>query len=180
MNLRTTTLAALAVSACAAAGALAPLNAAQATSGKTSSETTTTVFDQATATYPVGDPFCAFPVERTFDGKLLTRTTTYDDGTVVVHKWVEGLTYQLVNPANGKTLFSHLGGTEDITTAPDGTVTDEVRGNNINFTVPGSGRLTGYVGHVAVTVLPDGTQTIDISTHNEADSIFTEACAYLA
>jgi hypothetical protein len=64
-----------------------------------------------------------------------------------VHEWVSDFTYRLRNPANGASLFSHLGGTEHRSYAPDGTLlTDEVRGNDINFTVPGRGRLTGYVG----------------------------------
>jgi hypothetical protein len=100
---------------------------------------------------------------------------------VLVHAWVSGLTYTLVNPANGATLSSHLGGTEDQTFAPDGTLlTDEIRGNNVNFTVPGQGRLTGYVGHIRQVTLSDGSTDVDISTHNMADSIFPAACAYLA
>jgi hypothetical protein len=171
------------VPAVAVAGvfALAPLAPALAQPDKTSTETTTTVFDHNTATYPVGAPFCDFPVERTYDGRFHARTTTYADGSVLVHEWVSGLTYTLVNPANGKTLSSSLGGTEDLSFAPDGTlVRDEIRGNNINFTVPGGGRLTGYVGHIRQVTLPDGTTTIDVQTHKMADSIFTVACAYLA
>jgi len=160
---------------------LAPLTPAQARPGKTGSETVTTVFDHDTATYPVGEPFCDFPIQRTYDGDFHARTTTYADGSVVVHEWVSGLTYTLTNPANDKALQSALGGTEDLTYAPDGTLlTDEIKGNNINFTAPGVGRLTGYVGHLRQVTLPDGTTTIDISTHNESDSIFTEACAYLS
>jgi hypothetical protein len=165
----------------AGACALAPVGAATAASAKAGVETTTTVYDHDTATYPAGDPFCPFPVERTLDGVFHTRTTTYADGSVLVHEWVSDFSYQLVNPANGTTLYSHLGGTEDLTFAPDGTLlSDEIRGNDINFTVPGGGRLTGYVGHLRQVTLPDGSTTIDIQTHNMADSIFTEACRYLA
>jgi hypothetical protein len=167
--------------AAAAVCALAPLSGAQAHPGKVGTETTTTVFDHDTATYPVGAPFCDFPIQRTYDGVFHARTTTYADGSVFVHEWVSGLTYTLTNPANGKTLSSALGGTEELTYAPDGTLMkDEIRGNNINFTAPGEGRVTGYVGHLRQVTLPDGTTTIDISTHNEAGTIFTAACAYLA
>jgi hypothetical protein len=177
----TRTVTAVAAVAAAAACAVAPLSAARAQPGKVETQTTTTVFDEATATYPVGAPFCDFPIQRTYDGLFHARTTTYADGSVLVHEWVSGLTYTLTNPANGKTLSSALGGTEDLTFAPDGTLlTDEIRGNNINFTAPGVGRVTGYVGHLRQVTLPDGTTTIDIQTHNEADSIFTAACAYLA
>jgi hypothetical protein len=160
---------------------LAPLTPAQAHPGKTGSETVTTVFDHDTATYPAGAPFCDFPIQRTYDGDFHARTTTYADGSVIVHEWVSGLTYTLTNPVNGKALQSALGGTEDLTYGPDGTLlTDEIKGNNINFTAPGVGRVTGYVGHLRQVTLPDGTTTIDVSTHNEADSVFTAACAYLS
>lgn len=181
LSIRARVAAAVAIAG-AAACALAPLAPAGATAGKTSTVTTTQVFDQDTATYPAGDgTHCAFPVERTFDGVFHTRTTTYADGSVVLHLWVSDFTYTLTNPANGKTLSSALGGTEDQTFAPDGTLlTDEIRGNNINFTAPGVGRITGYVGHLRQVTLPDGSTTLDISTHNEAGSIFTLACPYLA
>lgn len=173
--------AAAALATVAAGCVLAPLPAAHAQPGKSGTETTTTVFDHDTATYPVGTPFCDFPIERAYDGTFHARTTTYADGSVLVHEWVSGLTYTLTNPANGQTLSSALGGTEELTYAPDGTLlTDEIKGNNINFTAPGAGRVTGYVGHLRQVTLPDGSTTIDIQTNNEADSIFTAACAYLS
>lgn len=164
-----------------AVGLLTPASAAWARPDKVDTETVTKVFDHDTVTYPVGAPFCDFPIQRTFDGAFHARTTTYADGSVFVHEWVSGLTYTLTNPANGKTLSSALGGTEELTYAPDGTLLkDEIRGNDINFTAPGVGRVTGYVGHLRQVTLPDGSTTIDISTHNEADTIFTAACAYLS
>jgi hypothetical protein len=182
MKVPTRTLAALAVAVLSTGACLlTPLSPAQALPGKTGSTTTTRVFDHDTATYPVGAPFCDFPIERTYDGLFHARTTTYADGSVLVHEWVSGLTYTLTNPANGKTLSSALGGTEDLAFAPDGTlVEDEIKGNNINFTAPEVGRVTGYVGRIRQVTLPDGTTTIDVQTHNEADSVFTAACAYLS
>ena len=173
---RTTVLALAAL----ASGSLIAGPTAHAAPGRTDVTITRQVFDHATATYPAGDPYCAFPIQRTFDGTLVTRTTTYADGTVVAHAWVEGMTYELTNPANGKSLLSHLGGPDEVTIAPDGTVTEVVRGNDVNFTAPGVGHLTGYVGQVVIVTTPDGTTTVPVQTHNEDDSIFTAACAYLA
>ena len=172
MTLRTRSAVALAG---AAIGAFAlPLTASGA-----AGTTTYVDYDQNARTFPVGDPFCSFPVERIIDGRLWTRVTT-TGGVNESHAWVSHFTYTLRNPANGKELTSHLGGTEDVTTYPDGTVTDEVRGNDLNFTVPGSGRLTGYAGHYRQVTLPDGTLDVQIQTHNEADTVFPAACAYLA
>jgi hypothetical protein len=161
--------------------ALAPVTPAHATAGKASTETTFVDYDQNTRTLPAGDPYCSVPVDRIYDGRVWTRTTTYADGSVLVHAWVSDVTYTLVNRANGKQLSSKLGGTEDQTFAPDGTLlTDVVRGNDINFTVPGGGRLTGYAGQESAVFDADGNATLTKQTHNMADSIFPAACAYLA
>jgi hypothetical protein len=178
--MKTQTLtAALAGTLAGLACALVPFAPAGATPGKTGSVTTTQVFDHDTATYPAGSR-CDFALQRTFNGLFHVQTTTYADGTVVVHQWVSNFSYTLTNPANGRALSSHLGGTDDVTTAPDGTVTEVIVGNDINFTAPGAGRITGYVGHLRQVTLPDGSSTLEISTHNEAGSIFDLACPYLA
>ena len=130
---------------------------------------------------PAGAPFCDFPIERVLDGRLWTRTSTDADGTVTrVHRWVSHFTYTLRNPANGKELDSRLGGTVTTYYEADGSVRTVISGNDLNFTVPGRGRLTGYVGRYVEVAQPDGTVTIEMQTPNFADTVFPEVCAALA
>jgi hypothetical protein len=130
---------------------------------------------------PAGAPFCDFPIERVLDGRLWTRTYTDAGGTVTrVQRWVSHFTYTLRNPANGKELSSVLGGTVTTWFEPDGTTRTVVAGNDLNFTLPGRGRLTGYVGRYVEAAQPDGTVTIEMQTPNFADTVFPQVCAALA
>jgi len=130
---------------------------------------------------PAGEPFCAFPIERVLDGRLWTRTYTDDAGFVTrEQRWVSAFTYTLRNPANGAALTSRLAGTVTTWFDADGTTRTVIAGNDLNFTEPGTGRLTGYVGRYVEVAQPDGTVTIEMQTPNFADTVFPEVCAALA
>lgn len=142
--------------------------------------TTFVDFQQDVRTVPAGEPFCAFPIERVLDGRLWTRTYTDGAGSVArEQRWVSEFTYTLRNPANGKALTSRLGGTVTTWFEADGSTRRVVAGNDLNFTQPGSGRLTGYVGRYVEVAQPDGTVTIEMQTPNFADTVFPEVCAAL-
>jgi len=161
----------------AAAATVAPV----ATASAVPPSTTYVDFTQNVRTLPAGDPYCAFPIERVLDGRLWTRTYTDAAGTVTREQsWVSHFTYALRNPANGKSLTSRLGGTVTTWFEADGSTRTVVSGNDLNFTQPGSGRLTGYVGHYVEVDNPDGTVTIEMQTPNFADTVFPEVCAALS
>ncbi|MBK6441779.1 MAG: hypothetical protein IPF90_06400 [Actinomycetales bacterium] len=137
-------------------------------------------FDHNVRVLPAGGPYCSFPVERVLDGRLWDRVYAPDaDGTVRDIAWVSDFTYTLRNPANGRELRSVLAGTVTTYVYADGSVRSVVAGNDINFTVPGEGRLTGYVGRYEELLSGDGDFTVLAQTHNFADSVFPAACAYL-
>ena len=143
--------------------------------------TTFVDFDHDVRVIPAGEPFCAFPIERVLDGRLWTRTSTDGAGNVTrEQRWVSAFTYALRNPANGSTLTSRLAGTVTTWFAADGTTRTVIAGNDLNFTEPGTGRLTGYVGRYVEVTQPDGTVTIEMQTPNFADTVFPEVCAALA
>ena len=161
-------LAAAAVAAAPSASAAAP-------------ETDYIDFHHNVRLLPAGGPYCSFPVERILDGRLWDRVYPTDaDGTSKDIAWVSDFTYGLRNPANGLELSSALAGTVTTWRYADGSVRTVTAGNDINFTVPGMGRLTGYVGRYADFTGTDGSYTVLAQTHNMADSIFPAACAYLA
>jgi hypothetical protein len=152
-----------------------------ATAAAAPPSTTYVDFSNNVRVIPAGDPFCSFPIERVLDGRLWTRTYVDEAGTVTREQaWVSHFTYILRNPANGKELRSVLGGTVTTWYEADGSIRTVVAGNDLNFTQPGSGRLTGYVGHYVEVAQPDGTVTIEMQTPNFADSVFPVACAALA
>jgi hypothetical protein len=173
MHTLTRTAAAISAVALCGLAALPPAHAAGA-------GTTFVDYDQNVRTLPAGGPYCAFPVERVLNGRISTRTSFTADGTETDFSWASRFSYVLRNPANGHQLTSALAGTEVVTTYPDGTITDVVKGNDLNFTAPGVGRITGYVGLEAAVIGPDGSVTLTKRTHNMADSVFPAACAYLA
>jgi hypothetical protein len=130
---------------------------------------------------PAGEPYCAFPIERVLDGRLWARTSTDDAGNVTrEQRWVSAFTYTLRNPASGATLTSRLAGTVTTDFEADGRTRTVIAGNDLNFTEPGTGRLTGYVGRYVEVAQPDGTVTIEMQTGNFADTVFPEVCAALA
>jgi hypothetical protein len=49
---------------------------ALATAGNASIETTFVDYDQNLRTLPAGDPYCSVPIDRIYDGRMWTRTTT--------------------------------------------------------------------------------------------------------
>ena len=152
-----------------------------ATAAAAPPSTTYVDFSNNVRVIPAGDPFCSFPIERVLDGRLWSRTYVDGAGTVTREQaWVSHFTYTLRNPANGKELRSVLGGTVTTWYEADGSTRTVVAGNDLNFTQPGSGRLTGYVGHYVEVAQPDGTVTIEMQTPNFADSVFPVACAALA
>jgi hypothetical protein len=161
----------------AAAATLVPVASAVAAPPST----TAIDFDHDVRTIPAGAPFCAFPIERVLDGRLWTRTYTDDAGNLTrEQRWVSAFSYTLRNPANGKELTSRLGGTVTTWFGPDGSTRTVIAGNDLNFTQPGNGRLTGYVGRYVEVGQPDGTVTIEMQTPNFADTVFPEVCAALA
>lgn len=158
-----------------AAAAAAPSAAAAAP------ETSHIDFQHNVRVIPAGAPFCDFPIERILDGRLWDRVYPTDaDGTTKDTAWVSDFTYRLRNPANGRELSSVLAGTVTTWRYADGSVRTVTAGNDINFTVPGAGRLTGYVGRFEDLTSADGSYAVLGQTHNMADSIFPAACAYLA
>jgi hypothetical protein len=143
--------------------------------------TTYVDFSQNVRTIPAGDPYCAFPIERVLDGRLWTRTYTDDNGTVTREQaWVSNFTYTVRNPANGASLSSRLAGTVTTWYEANGSTRTVTAGNDLNFTVPGSGHLVGYVGRYVEVAAPDGTVTIEMQTPNFADTVFPEVCAALS
>jgi hypothetical protein len=169
--------AAVLVSAVVTAAVVVPVTSAVAAPPST----TFVDFVNDVRTIPAGAPFCAFPIERVLDGRLWTRTYTDDAGTVTrEQRWVSAFSYTLRNPANGKELTSRLGGTVTTWFGADGSTRTVIAGNDLNFTQPGSGRLTGYVGRYVEVAQPDGTVTIEMQTPNFADTVFPEVCAALA
>jgi hypothetical protein len=169
--------AAVLVSAVVTAAVVVPVTSAVAAPPST----TFVDFVNDVRTIPAGAPFCAFPIERVLDGRLWTRTYTDDAGTVTrEQRWVSAFSYTLRNPANGKELTSRLGGTVTTWFGADGSTRTVIVGNDLNFTQPGSGRLTGYVGRYVEVAQPDGTVTIEMQTPNFADTVFPEVCAALA
>ena len=173
-----TRAAAVLVSALAVVGV--PVTTA-ATAAAAQPTTTYVDFADDVRVIPAGAPYCAFPIERVLDGRLWTRTYSDDAGSVTKEQaWVSHFTYTLRNPANGKELRSVLAGTVTTFFDADGTTRTVIAGNDLNFTQPGSGRLTGYVGRYVEVDRPDGTVTIEMQTPNFADTVFTKACAALA
>lgn len=147
----------------------------------TAAPPTTTSIDYVndTRVVPAGAPFCDFPIVRVRDGRLWTRTYTAADGTVTrVQRWVSAYTYSLSNPANGKILLAHLGGTYTEWHDSDGTARIIVNGNDVHFTMPGVGRVTGQTGRYVETWTPDGGVEVT-ATHN-ADYQMSDVCAALS
>jgi hypothetical protein len=177
MRLRTIAATAVACVGSVLATALAAAPAAHAAAP----ETAYIDFDHNVRTIPAGAKFCSFPIERELDGRLWDRVYAPDaDGTVKDIAWVSDFTYTLRNPATGRRLRSVLAGTVTTWRSADGSVRTVTVGNDINFTVPGLGRLTGYVGRFEDLTAADGSYTVLTQTHNMADSVFPAACAYLA
>lgn len=132
-----------------------------------------------TRVVPAGAPFCDFSIVRVRDGRLWTRTYTDQYGNVTrVQRWVSDYTYSLSNPANGKVLLAHLGGTYTEWYDPDGTVRIIVNGNDVQFTMPGVGRVTGQTGRYVETWSPDGG--VEVSATHNADYQFSAVCAALS
>ena len=168
---------AAAVLVSALAAAVVPVASAAATGPST----TFVDFDNDVRVIPAGDPYCAFSIERVLDGRLWTRTYMDASGNVTrEQRWVSAFTYTLRNPANGAALTSRLAGTVTTWFDADGTTRTVIAGNDLNFTEPGTGRLTGYVGRYVEVAQPDGTVTIEMQTPNFADTVFPEVCAALA
>ncbi|MCA0178200.1 MAG: hypothetical protein LCH77_01090 [Actinobacteria bacterium] len=155
---------------------------ATAASAATERTTVTWVdYDHDTRHVPAGGIYCDFPIERVRDGRLWTRTFYDSEGRVTrTQAWVSNYTYTLRNPANGKELTSHLGGTATTWYDADGTVRFVINGNDVTFTSPGQGRITGYVGRYVEVYSPDGGFEVAAQTHNFADSIFPATCAALS
>ena len=84
-------------------------------------------------------------VIRHYDGEGALRSET-----VVQH--YDGF---LLNPANGKTLSTRVSGPARWVYAEDGSIRETSSGSTTR-TAPGSGLVSGFIGHGSVTLVPTG------------------------
>jgi hypothetical protein len=98
---------------------------------------------------------CGFPIELHTVGKEVAIQHYAADGTLRSATLVQHYDGYLLNPANGKTVSTRVSGpTRDVYHA-DGSISESTSGSTTR-TVPGSGLVSGIIGHESFVLVPTG------------------------
>jgi hypothetical protein len=98
---------------------------------------------------------CGFPIELHTVGMEVSIRHYDADGILRSETLVQHYDGYLLNPANGKTLSTRVSGpTRDIY-ADDGSIVESSSGSTTR-TAPGSGIVSGFIGHESVVLVPTG------------------------
>jgi hypothetical protein len=133
-----------------------------------------------TRVFPAGTR-CDFEVIGARSGTLTVKTWT--DGSGVVRQTLtwDGAKIVYTNPANGKSVTTHLAGPAILEPNGDGTSTLTIPGNDQAVVAPGHGFIAGHTG-LSITIVDDATgallEVLKLAGHQ--DSPFPEGCAGLA
>ena len=98
---------------------------------------------------------CGFPIELHTVGKEVSIRHYDDSGTLSSETLVQHYDGYLLNPANGKRVSSRVSGPVRDVYYDDGSITETSSGSTVR-TVPGSGLVSGFIGHSSVTLVPTG------------------------
>ena len=98
---------------------------------------------------------CGFPIELHTVGMEVAIRHYDADGDLRSETLVQHYDGYLLNPANGKTVSTRVSGpTRDVYRA-DGSIAESSSGATTR-TVPGSGLVSGFIGHESVVLVPTG------------------------
>jgi len=103
---------------------------------------------------------CGFTIELHTVGKEVDIRRYDADGSLRAETLQQVYDGYLLNPANGKTITSRLAGPVIDVYNADGTVTEMVSGATVR-TAPGSGIVSGFIGHERATLVPTGEVDAD-------------------
>jgi hypothetical protein len=98
---------------------------------------------------------CGFPIELHSVGKEISISHYRADGTLRSWTLVQHYDGYLLNPANGKTIASRVSGPVREVYAEDGSISVSSSGATTR-TAPGSGLVSGFIGHESFVLVPTG------------------------
>jgi hypothetical protein len=98
---------------------------------------------------------CGFPIELHTVGMEVRIDHFAADGTLRSSTLVQVYDGDLLNPANGKSIRSHVAGPTRDVYAADGTITETASGATVR-TAPGAGLVSGFIGREKVVLVPTG------------------------
>jgi hypothetical protein len=98
---------------------------------------------------------CGFPIELHTVGMEVAIRHYAADGTLRSETLVQHYDGYLLNPANGKTVSTRVSGPTRDVYYGDGSISESSSGSTTR-TVPGSGLVSGFIGHESVVLVPTG------------------------
>jgi hypothetical protein len=98
---------------------------------------------------------CGFPIELHTIGMEVSISHYDADGTLRSETIVQHYDGYLLNPANGKTVSTRVSGPTRDVYYVDGSIAESSSGSTTR-TVPGSGLVSGFIGHESVVLVPTG------------------------
>jgi len=98
---------------------------------------------------------CGFPIELHTVGKEVSIRHYDAAGNLTSTILVQQYNGYLLNPANGKKVSSRVSGPVIDTFHDDGSITESWSGGTVR-TAPGSGLVSGFIGHESFTLVPTG------------------------
>lgn len=145
------------VRAAVATATLAGLLALAATSAAASSTTDVTVTHgiKLDITLGAASRTCGFTVELHSVGKEVDIRHYDADGNLRSELLQQQYDGYVLNPANGKTISSKVGGSNQWVYNADGSITSTATGAT-HRNAPGAGLVSGFIGHDEVTLVPTG------------------------
>ena len=164
----------VAVAATTIAGVLTGTVAAVATASSTT-ETTVTYDIHLDFTLGAASRTCGFPVELHSVGKEVSIRHYDADGNLRSELVQQQYNGYVLNPANGKTIPSKVGGSEKVVYNADGSIDFTTTGTT-HRNAPGAGLVSGFIGHDEVTLVPTGEvdedgfpiyEETDVSQHGQ-------------
>lgn len=98
---------------------------------------------------------CGFPIELHTVGMEVVIRHYDGNGTLRSQTIVQHFDGYLLNPANGKTLSTRVSGPVRNVYFDDGSIAETSSGSTTR-TAPGSGLVSGFIGHASVILVPTG------------------------
>ena len=98
---------------------------------------------------------CGFPIELHTVGMEVAIRHYDADGTLRSETLVQHYDGYLLNPANGKTVSTRVSGPTRDVYYDDGSIAESSSGSTTR-TAPGSGLVSGFIGHESVVLVPTG------------------------
>lgn len=98
---------------------------------------------------------CGFPIELHTVGKEVSIRHYDAEGNLRSETLVQHYDGYLLNPANGNMVSTLVSGPVRDVYHNDGSITETSSGGTVR-TVPGSGLVSGFIGHASVTLVPTG------------------------